>query len=84
MLLRLTLALELTNTCFYILRHPDQKDPPYEPSQMFMVTRVKGLRGKPYWEKYIMERHLRIVKVSRQTKSQNGRKTWWALRRTKK
>ncbi|KAG8238718.1 hypothetical protein J437_LFUL015276 [Ladona fulva] len=38
----------------YYPRFPDQKDPPYEPSKLFMVQRLKPLKGTPYWEKSIM------------------------------
>ncbi|XP_049794796.1 39S ribosomal protein L30, mitochondrial [Schistocerca nitens] len=39
----------------YYPRFPDFKDPPYEPSKLFMVQRVKALKGRPYWEKNMMK-----------------------------
>jgi len=41
-------------------RHPDQKDPPYEPAKLFMVTKIKSVRGQPYWEKYLVGRHFKL------------------------
>jgi len=48
----------------YFPRFPGEKDPPYEPSKLFMITRVLSLRRLPYWEKYIMERHLRLGRTN--------------------
>ncbi|XP_046457018.1 uncharacterized protein LOC124204052 [Daphnia pulex] len=35
-------------------RFPGQQDPPYKPSEALMIERVKGLKGRPYWEKDVM------------------------------
>ncbi|RZC36010.1 39S ribosomal protein L30, mitochondrial [Asbolus verrucosus] len=39
----------------YNFRYPDFKDPPYEPSKLFRVQRIKPLKGVPYYEKKILE-----------------------------
>jgi len=39
----------------YYPRFPGQEDPPYEPSKVFMVQRIKCLKGKPYWDKNLMK-----------------------------
>ncbi|KAJ8945676.1 hypothetical protein NQ318_012394 [Aromia moschata] len=39
----------------YYPRRPDFKDPPYEPSKLFRVERIKSLKGVPYWEKNILK-----------------------------
>ena len=36
-------------------RHPEEKDPPYVPSKVLMVQRVRCLKKKPYWDKNIMK-----------------------------
>ncbi|CAH0550761.1 unnamed protein product [Brassicogethes aeneus] len=42
--------------CFkYYPRHPEFKDPPYEPTKLFRVERIKPLKGLPYWEKNILK-----------------------------
>ncbi|EEZ97592.1 39S ribosomal protein L30, mitochondrial-like Protein [Tribolium castaneum] len=43
----------------YYPRYPDFKDPPYEPSKVFRVQRIKALKGVPHYEKKILaEFHL--------------------------
>lgn len=40
----------------YYPKHPDFKDPPYEPARLFKIRRTKPLKGLPYWEKnYLKE-----------------------------
>ena len=41
---------------FVYFRDPGTVDPPYEPTPLHLVTRLRSLRGKPYWEKDIMKR----------------------------
>lgn len=36
-------------------RSPDFQDPPYEPSKLFRVQRIKPLKGVPYYEKNILK-----------------------------
>lgn len=38
----------------FICRYPDFKDPPYQPSKLFRVQRIKPLKGVPYYEKHIL------------------------------
>ncbi|XP_026481507.1 39S ribosomal protein L30, mitochondrial-like [Ctenocephalides felis] len=38
----------------YYPRHPDEKDPDYEPTKLFRVQRVKPVKGTPYWERRIL------------------------------
>lgn len=40
----------------YYPRHPDEVDPPYEPAPLHLVTRVRSLQGKPWWEKDVMKK----------------------------
>jgi large subunit ribosomal protein L30 len=42
---------------FVTTRFPDEKDPPYEPTKLLMVQRVKPVKGNPYWDKKML-RHL--------------------------
>jgi large subunit ribosomal protein L30 len=35
----------------YFPRFPGEKDPPVEPTKLFMVRRIRSLYGCPYWEK---------------------------------
>lgn len=39
----------------YYPRRSDFKDPPYEPSKLFRVERIKPLKGCPSWEKEMMK-----------------------------
>ncbi|XP_034949084.1 39S ribosomal protein L30, mitochondrial [Chelonus insularis] len=39
----------------YYPRNADHKDPPFEPTKLLMVQRVKPYKGNPYWEKYILD-----------------------------
>ncbi|CAH1154894.1 unnamed protein product [Phaedon cochleariae] len=39
----------------YYPRHPDFEDPPYNPSKLFRVERIKSLKGAPHWEKNILK-----------------------------
>ncbi|KDR09964.1 39S ribosomal protein L30, mitochondrial [Zootermopsis nevadensis] len=39
----------------YYPRFPDEKDPPYEPTKLLMVQRVKPLKGNPYWDKKLLK-----------------------------
>ncbi|XP_046403608.1 39S ribosomal protein L30, mitochondrial [Ischnura elegans] len=41
----------------YYPRFPNQEDPPIQPSKVFMVQRIKPLKGRPYWEKEIMKQY---------------------------
>nr|CAG4641253.1 EOG090X0EYV [Eulimnadia texana] len=43
----------------YYPRHPDEKDPPIQPSKVHMVELIKKLKGRPYWEKDTI-RHLKL------------------------
>lgn len=36
-------------------RNPDHKDPPYTPTKLFKVQRIKPIKGNPYWEKEILK-----------------------------
>lgn len=38
----------------YYPRHAGEVDPPYEPSPLHLVTRIRSLKGKPYWERNIL------------------------------
>ncbi|XP_044763668.1 39S ribosomal protein L30, mitochondrial [Coccinella septempunctata] len=38
----------------YYPSKPDFQDPPYEPSKLFRVQRIKPLKGVPYYEKSIL------------------------------
>nr|SVE86428.1 EOG090X0EYV [Daphnia similis]SVE87055.1 EOG090X0EYV [Daphnia similis]SVE87679.1 EOG090X0EYV [Daphnia similis]SVE88310.1 EOG090X0EYV [Daphnia similis] len=38
----------------YYPRFPGQQDPPYEPSKVLMVERIRDLKHRPYWEKDIL------------------------------
>jgi len=40
----------------YYPRHPEEKDPPYVPSKVYMVQRVRCLKKKPYWDKDVMKK----------------------------
>ncbi|KAJ3619653.1 hypothetical protein MTP99_005318 [Tenebrio molitor] len=48
----------------YYPRYPDFKDPPYEPSKLFRVQRIKPLKGVPYYEKKILSDFKLIGKSS--------------------
>ncbi|KAJ9576457.1 hypothetical protein L9F63_006670 [Diploptera punctata] len=37
------------------LRFPGQKDPPYQPTKLLMIERVKPVYGNPYWEKKLLK-----------------------------
>ncbi|KAK9886413.1 hypothetical protein WA026_016692 [Henosepilachna vigintioctopunctata] len=39
----------------YYPRRPDFKDPPYEPTKLFRVQRIKPLKGTPYFEREILK-----------------------------
>ncbi|XP_011159958.2 39S ribosomal protein L30, mitochondrial [Solenopsis invicta] len=39
----------------YFPRQPDHVDPPFEPSKLLLVTRVKEFAGNPWWEKEVLE-----------------------------
>lgn len=39
----------------FVFRHPEFKDPPYEPSKVLMVERIRCLKKKPYWQKDVMK-----------------------------
>lgn len=39
-----------------IVYRPGEVDPHIEPSRLFMVQRIKALRGQPYWVKDIIEK----------------------------
>jgi len=34
----------------YFPRHPGEVDPPYEPTKLLMVRRIRAMKRKPYWE----------------------------------
>ncbi|XP_011631098.1 39S ribosomal protein L30, mitochondrial [Pogonomyrmex barbatus] len=38
----------------YFPRHPDHVDPPFEPSKLLLVKRVKPFAGNPWWEKEVL------------------------------
>ncbi|XP_053643123.1 uncharacterized protein mRpL30 isoform X1 [Cherax quadricarinatus] len=38
----------------YYPRFPDEVDPPYDPAPLHLVTRVRCLKHKPWWDKEIM------------------------------
>nr|SVE74866.1 EOG090X0EYV [Daphnia carinata] len=38
----------------YYPRLPGQQDPPYEPSKVLMVERIRVLKHRPYWEKDVL------------------------------
>jgi len=38
----------------YYPRNPEQVDPPYDPSKVLMVQRIRCLKKKPYWDKDVM------------------------------
>ncbi|XP_018325387.1 39S ribosomal protein L30, mitochondrial isoform X2 [Agrilus planipennis] len=39
----------------YYPRNTDFKDPPYEPTKLFMIQRIKPLKGCPHWEKSFLK-----------------------------
>nr|CAG4649735.1 EOG090X0EYV [Scapholeberis mucronata]SVE93921.1 EOG090X0EYV [Scapholeberis mucronata] len=39
----------------YHPRYPGQQDPPYNPSKVLMVQRIRCLKKKPYWDKDTMK-----------------------------
>lgn len=39
----------------YYPNNPDFQDPPYEPSKLFRVQRIRPLKGTPYYEKSILK-----------------------------
>ncbi|XP_029662692.1 39S ribosomal protein L30, mitochondrial [Formica exsecta] len=39
----------------YFPRYPNQVDPPFEPSKLLFVKRVKPFAGNPWWEKKILK-----------------------------
>ncbi|CAH1972795.1 unnamed protein product [Acanthoscelides obtectus] len=39
----------------YYPRNADFKDPPYEPTKLFRVERIKPMKGLPYWERHILK-----------------------------
>jgi large subunit ribosomal protein L30 len=43
----------------YYPRFPGQQDPPYQPTKLLMVKRVKPVKGNPYWDKKLL-RHFRL------------------------
>lgn len=51
--------LDCTIADFCIHRFPGQKDPPYQPTKLLMVKRVKPVKGNPYWDKKLL-RHFRL------------------------
>lgn len=48
----------------YYPRRPDFQDPPYEPSKLFRVRRIKPIKGTPYWEREILKRYKLDGKLS--------------------
>ncbi|XP_071530137.1 uncharacterized protein mRpL30 isoform X2 [Panulirus ornatus] len=40
----------------YYPRFPDEVDPPYDPAPLHLVTRVRCLKKKPWWDKEIMKK----------------------------
>lgn len=44
-------------------RFPGEVDPPYEPSKLFAVKRVRTLKKRPYWERQIVEGELGLGSV---------------------
>ena len=47
-----------------LFRFPDQVDPPYEPTKLLAIRRIRSLKSKPYWERRIMEQDLKLQEVS--------------------
>ncbi|XP_050466245.1 39S ribosomal protein L30, mitochondrial [Cataglyphis hispanica] len=39
----------------YFPRHPNHVDPPFEPSKLLLVKRVKPFAGNPWWEKRMLK-----------------------------
>ncbi|KYQ58356.1 39S ribosomal protein L30, mitochondrial [Trachymyrmex zeteki] len=39
----------------YFPKRPDHVDPPFEPSKLLLVRRVKPFAGNPWWEKEMLE-----------------------------
>ncbi|XP_011869515.1 PREDICTED: 39S ribosomal protein L30, mitochondrial [Vollenhovia emeryi] len=39
----------------YFPRHPDHVDPPFEPSKLLLVKRVKRFSGNPWWDKEVLK-----------------------------
>lgn len=48
----------------YYPRYPDFKDPPYEPTKLFQVQRIKPIKGTPYWERNILKQYNLMGKSS--------------------
>ncbi|KAG0693726.1 39S ribosomal protein L30, mitochondrial [Chionoecetes opilio] len=40
----------------YYPRHPGKEEPPCEPLPLHLVTRVKSLQNKPWWDREIMQK----------------------------
>lgn len=38
----------------YFPRRPDHVDPPFQPSKLLLVTRVKPFAGNPWWDKEVL------------------------------
>ncbi|KAF4520284.1 hypothetical protein B566_EDAN010231 [Ephemera danica] len=66
------------HTFKYFPRHPDHKDPPYEPSKLFMLKRIRKIPGTNYKEKHILK-HLRLdgpmdqISIIKNTPENNAR-----------
>uniref|UniRef100_A0A6M2DPE2 Large ribosomal subunit protein uL30m n=1 Tax=Xenopsylla cheopis TaxID=163159 RepID=A0A6M2DPE2_XENCH len=39
----------------YYPKHPDEKDPEFQPAKLFRVQRIKPIKGTPYWERRILK-----------------------------
>lgn len=54
LLLSSHVQMKLLRNFFAICRFPGQQDPPYEPSKVLMVERIRTLKHRPYWEKDVL------------------------------
>lgn len=49
---RLCLFKNINN---FLKRFPGEEDPPYQPTKLFRVERIKPIKGTPYWERDILK-----------------------------
>lgn len=40
---------------FYCCSSPDEIDPEWQPTELFMIKRTKRYEGNPYWERKILK-----------------------------
>ncbi|KAJ8890749.1 hypothetical protein PR048_010258 [Dryococelus australis] len=53
---RFHVMMEMATKLMILPRFPDQPDPPYEPQKLFMVERIRPMKGNPYWDKDLLKK----------------------------